>query len=786
MEALGAYDSFAGPEAGERNEEPSGDSTDDFVSLATDDRGWVGTGAVIASLLTLAASLVGLLNLVRAEAVTGGALLPVSAAAADIWQNASGWWIGLGAGLPGHGDPFDFVLWILALLGGGNANAALVWLLLLAMPLSGLAAWFAAAALTSRRRFRFVAALAWAGAPALQVALNQGRLGALIAHLMIPLLVLALLRATGSAAGHGRYEAASGAVPAGTASGRVPSQAALPDKPGVNGTPSWTAAAAAGLALAVVVASAPILALPAVLVIVGSGVVLGYRGRTVWWALLPGAAIFGPFAVSTLDHPRALLGDPGLPLGFDAAPLWQQLLGQPLRFDSDGGLAGLGLFGPGDVPWALMLALLVGAPPLVLAVAALFVPGKRTQLTRFLWVAALLVLALDWLASHVATGVNAGILVGPYTGPAVSAAGFAILGAALLGAEQLLAFADNATALPTWRSYLLKTASAAVAIVLVAGPLAGIAAWSAGNLLPLQPTASRSDALPLGSARLVQTGTVRTVPATAADHAQGPEQTRTLLITAGENGTFTSALVRGAGTTLDALSTIASARGILGTPGQERLAADDPASASIRNVVATIAAGDGVDPRVELEQLGVGFVVLADSDSAAQLTASRIDAVPGLVAVGQTDSGWLWRVTPLAPAADPTADASPRARIIDTSGKVVGTLDSEPTSVVAQVPEGAEGRLVVLAERSDPGWSAWLNGRKLTATTSGWSQAFTLPPGGGELEIRYSSPWFPWLGILQIVIIGLTVVLAIPMRAPRPKSGVSKDENSLRKEYSNA
>lgn len=815
MEALGADDSASGPGPGALSEEPSGDSADDFAALATNERGWVGTGAVVAGLLALAASLLGLANLIRAEAATGGALLPLSADAGDIWENASSWWISLGAGFPGHGDPFDYILWVLSVLGAGNANAAVVWLLLLAMPLSGLAAWFAAAALTTRRRFRFTAALIWAGAPALQLALNQGRLGALVAHIMMPLLVLALLRATGSAVGQGRY-APVAAGQRGTAG--QGSSAPVPVKPGVNGTPSWTAAAAAGLALAVSTASAPSLLLPAVLVIVGCGVVLGHRGRTVWWALLPSAALFVPFALSTLDRPRALLGDPGLPLGFDAAPLWQQLLGQPLRFDVDGGLAGLGLFGPGGAPWAILLALLIGAPMLVLAIAGLFVPGKRTRLTRFLWVAALTVLSAAWLSTHVATGVNAGVLVAPYTGPAVSAAAFALLGAALIGAENLLTFADKSDSLASdsargsarrWRTFLLKAASTIATFVLVAGPLAGIAAWSAGNLLqvpaasesrspssqaaaslpvPSQPGVSQpaSSQSPLGSSRLVQPGPVRALPATAADHAQGPEQTKTLLIAAGEDGTYTSSLVRGAGTTLDALSTIASSRSILGPPGQERIAADDQVSASLRSVVATIVAGTGVDPRKELEQLGAGFVVLSASDTAAQLIASRIDAVPGLIAVGQTDSGWLWRITPLTPAADSAAETAHRARIVDAGGKAVALLGSSPTSVATAVPDGGEGRLVVLAERSDPGWTAWLNGRKLTGTTSGWSQAFTLPAGGGQLEVRYVNPWHPWLGILQAVIIGLTIVLAIPVPAPRPKTGLSKDEGSLRKEYSNA
>lgn len=772
MESIGADDPGTG--SGVRSDEPSGDSTDDFAALATNERGWVGTGAVAAGLVALAASLVGLLNLIRAETATGGALLPISTESGAIWQNASSWWIGLGAGLPGHGDPFDYVLWVLSVVGAGNANAALVWLLFLAMPLAGLGAWFAAAALTTRRRFRFAAALVWAGAPALQIALNQGRIGALVAHIMMPLLVLALLRATGSSLGHGRF-----AAPASGTRGAGPALA----KPGVNGMPSWTTAAAAGLALAVVTACAPSLLLPAAVVIVCCGVLLRRRGRTVWWALLPSAALFVPFAISTADRPRALLGDPGLPLGFDAAPLWQQLLGQPLRFDVDGGLAGLPLPGDSGVPWALLLALLVGGPVVLLAVSALFVPGRNIRLARFLWAGTLIALAAGWLTGHVATGVNADLLVTPFTGPAVSAGAFTLLGAALIGAENLQAI--EAGPVSGGRRILLKVASGLAVAVLVAGPMAALAAWTTGNAVSgSAPDAAASQEL--GTARLVQSGSVRGLPATAADRGQGPEQTRTLLISGGENGEYTSSLVRGAGTTLDILSAIASARNILGAPMLERIAADDSVVGSLRSVVATIVAGTGVDPRPDLEQLGVGFVVLSSSDTASQLTASRIDAVPGLVAVGKTDSGWLWRVASLNPLSDTTADAAHRARIVDGTGKVVAVLESGSESVETRVPDGEEGRLVVLAERSDPGWTAWLDGRKLTSTTSGWAQAFTLPASGGDLAIRYTSPWTPWLGIAQAVVLGLTLLLAIPLPAPRPHASLSRDENSLRKEYSNA
>ncbi|WP_374152911.1 glycosyltransferase family 2 protein [Pseudarthrobacter sp. WHRI 8279] len=797
MEALGSDNSPSDElEQDPLAHQPTGDASDDFAALATTKRGWVGNGALAVVIVASVASLLALTGLFRADGVSGGALIPVAASLGDIWHHASSWWITLGAGLPGRGDPFGYVLWILGVLGGGDANPAMAWLLLLATPLSGLTAWFAAGGLTVRRRLRLAAALLWAAAPALQVALNQGRAGALIAHIMLPLVALALLRATGSAVGHGRFTLPS---PAEGRPGERP-----PIRPGINGTPSWTAAAAAGLALAVVVASAPSLLVPAVVVVVLCGFLPGRRGRTVWWALLPTAALFIPFGLSVLDRPRSLLADPGLPLAFEAAPLWQQLLGQPLRFDPQGGLAGLPAFAGGSAPWALLLALLVAAPVLALAVAGLAVPGHRAAMARVFWVSAVLVLAGGWLAGHVASGLNAQKLVTPFSGPAVSAAAFALLAAGILGAEHLLAMAHRGAATGSAkRRAALQSATAVGMAILLAGPLAGMAAWSAQNLLrPATASAATGAAAPgaetagtatpdddagsLGTPRLVEPANPRTLPATAIDRGTGPEQTRTLLISTRDNGTFDASLMRGAGTTLDSLSTIASARNIIGSPGAETIRDDDDVTAAVRRVVATIVAGQGVDPRNDLEQLGVGFVVLRSADTAAQLTASRVDAVPGLVAVGQTDVGWLWRITPLNQPALQAADIAHRVRIVDGSGAAIGLVPSGYSDVDAPVPAGPEGRLVVLAERADAGWTAWLDGRKLTATTSGWSQAFTLPASGGQLTIRYENPWALGAAIAQITVIGLTVLLAIPMPARRPRTGISRDEGSLRKEHQNA
>jgi hypothetical protein len=603
---------------------------------------------------------------------------------------------------------------------------------------------------------------------------------------MMPLLVLALLRATGSAFGRGRFAP----VPAGSPADQPPA------KPGVNGTPSWTAAAAAGLVLAVITAAAPSLLLPAAVVIILLSLLLRKRGRTLWWALLPSAALFVPFALSTLDRPRALLADPGLPLPFTAAPVWQQILGQPLSFDPAGGVSGLAIFPGSGFPWALLLALLVGAPLLALAVAALFVPlrvhpDRRGRIARVLWVAALFALAGGWLAAHVATAAGPQALVEPFTGPAVSAAVFALLGAAIIGGDGLLALGgsgqDNANRAGGGRGAAVARAAAALALVLLlAGPLAGLAAWTVQNVVQPADAAAPAGTDGLGTPRLVGPTDPRLLPATAVDRGEGPEQTRTLLVSTAEDGTYSATLMRGSGTTLDSLSAIASARNILGAPGQETVRDDDEVTGALRTTVATLVAARGVDPRPDLERLGVGFIVLRDADTAAQLTASRMDAVPGLTAVGPTASGWLWRVTPLNDAVLQPADVSHRVRIVDSKGATIGLVPSDLNGARAAVPKGPEGRLLVLAERADPGWTAWLDGRKLTSTTSGWAQAFTLPPQAGQVTVRYENPWALWSGILQAAVIGLTVLLALPMPARRPNTGLSRDEGALRKEYQNA
>ena len=740
--------------------EPSGDSNDDFASLATPSRAWVGVGAVAAFLLLLATSLIALHRFVGAPALAGGALLPLSSRLGEIWSNASSWWIELGSGYPGHGDPFDYVLWLLGAAGLGNTNTAVVALVLTAMPLAGLSAWFASGSLTRHRGLRFWAAMFWGAAPALQVALGEGRLGALTAHILLPLFFLAVLRAVGAGAPGGR---------AARSMERQPATAAGVLYPGTGGVPSWTAAAAAGLLLAVITASAPTLFVLAAAAVLLLSLRLRRRARTLWWSLLPSAALLLPVVLATLGRPRALAADPGVPLAFDPAQLWQQLLGFPTAFNPASPLP-MAEFLPAG-PWTLILALVIGAPVVVLSMAALF-GGPRTALARLTWILSILALLLSWLSAFVATGATPDALVTAFPGPLVSAAVFLQLCAALLTADAMLARRGSGKTGRAGAGGATGTVSSGrrarpvavlLGVLLALGPAASLALWS----IPLATGSDGGTTDAAGPRFLVEPAAERTLPATAADKGGSDERTRTLLLRTDANDDVTAALMRNGGTTMDSMSAIYAARAITGPVNGEELAGDDDAAADLRRVVAIITAGTGVDPRGELARLGVGYVVLQQSDTSAELLAGKMDSVPGMTPVGQTGSGWLWRVVGQhgGQGAEDVQEHTGRARIVAAEGAVEVVVPSQRTTVEAAIPDGGEGRLLVLSERSDPGWRASLNGSPLSATTDGWAQAFELPAGGGELKISYDTVWAPWVEVLQVLVIAMTVLLAVPTRS---------------------
>lgn len=156
-------------------------------------------GAVL--LLTLALALVATSHVLAARAVTGGALASLDSGWRQLWDAAWSTWNQAGDGYAGTLSPFLAMLALplaaVSLL-GVSGEAAVHVLLVAALPLAAAGAWYAAGTITRRTSLRAWAALVWATAPALLLALGQGRLAPLVVHLALPWAATALARAVGA------------------------------------------------------------------------------------------------------------------------------------------------------------------------------------------------------------------------------------------------------------------------------------------------------------------------------------------------------------------------------------------------------------------------------------------------------------------------------------------------------------------------------------------------------------------------------------------------------------
>ena len=131
--------------------------------------------------------------------------------------------------------------------------------------------------------------------------------------------------------------------------------------------------------------------------------------------------------------------------------------------------------------------------------------------------------------------------------------------------------------------------------------------------------------------------------------------------------------------------------------------------------------------------------------------ALRDDGTPGPAVV----TAWA-RLLPSG--ADP-ADATVPATAVASDGR---TVDAAIAAGSAATP-----RSLVLAERAATGWHATLDGHALRAVDGGWRQTFEVPASGGHLVVWYAPPLRTgWLWLVAVVV-GLTALLALPVRRRR-------------------
>jgi GT2 family glycosyltransferase len=762
--------------------------------------------------------------------LVGGGLLPAQAGLGELWRAATSGWVAGDLGSPGPADTLLAVLAPVAAITGAGTAGAVNLLFLGALLLAGLGAWFAAGAATRSVGTRLWAALVWVAAPGLALAVDGGRLGAILAHLALPWAALGVARAIGVqrhdvvlsglvGARRGRDDvpdadaalpadasaelpaaatavlpaAATAVLPAATTAvlpaattttdlaataAEPPAAIADPDpatpaaipaeQPGQPEHPSLIpaptgsigAAAAAGLAFAVVVAGAPVLLPFGLLALLGVGAIAPRRRLRLVLVALPALALAGPAIAQALGTAgrggwRLLLADAGLPLPSRGAPSWQQLLGWPVRPTG-------AVFGWLPEPVARVLPFVLVGVVILLALLALLRGAAVARGVRAGWLVGAFGLAAALTSARIETAAGTSAVVRGWPGPGVSLLLLGLLTAAVLGTDGLRARMARHTF--GWRQLGVVAVTALAVLAL---------------LVPLTEWAVRarttSVADPGGLQVIASSRTV--VPAVGQQAQTSSGQSRVLALAVGAGGAVDYQLLRADGPQLTDVAAAVDARTVRGAPGAPTVAPADAAATTVARVVARLSAAAAGNVSGALSDLAVANVLVPPTPTAdparkaaRALLVGRLDATAGLERITENSSGVIWRVAGAAGAVR-TADRSAWARVstAGATGQPATTvpLAAQRLAVNTHVPAGGPTRQVLLAERADPGWRAWLNDRPLRVVAGDWRQTFDLGAAAGHLSVSYDpAARTPWLA-LQAVVLLLTGLFALPVHRRR-------------------
>jgi len=416
---------------------------------------FLSQGGAWVVLFAAAVGAVSFAQLFGAAAVSGGALAPLSLTFTELWANVGYGWREIGAGFEGAADPFSFVLALLGTLTFWAPSQSVVVLYFCALPLAALGAWWCAARFSERGWAPAIAAILWALAPPFLSSLGGGHLGAVIAHLLLPWLVLTT----------------------------------------VNAARSWSAGAASALLLAATIAAAPSLAPALLLGWLAWMIANPKRIHRLLGIVIPTAVMFAPLVVQQALRGNwlGLLADPGVPVLGSTTSGWQLALGSPVNGYSGWSAVAAALDWPTLSAPIIVAALL--SPLAVLALLALFLPGSRRAIPSM--VVALLGFVTAVAAAHLQVSA-----VGEASTAVWPAAGLSMFWLGLVGAVIVtLEVLGSAVVLP---ALLVGATTLVLAGPLLAAPLVGDAAAkeSTGRTLPAFVSAEAVEDPELGTLML--------------------------------------------------------------------------------------------------------------------------------------------------------------------------------------------------------------------------------------------------------------------------------------------
>ena len=379
----------------------------------------------------------------------GGALLAAPSGASDLWSSYAAAWHDVGLGSTVASPPATVLVAVLATLLLGHAPLAVLLLLLTASPLAGVAAYLVLRRLVASPWLAAAGGALYALSPALSGAIATGRVSLAVAVWVVPLAAWAAAVAVG-----------------------------------VRGRGSLRGAWAAGLALAVATALAPLVWAAAVVagLVAVAALARSWRalGRLAALLVVP-LVVLAPWSLALLASPARLFSADALVGPRAPVPAWHLLVASP--------------GGAGTPPaW-------VGLPLLVAAVAALLRTGRGRALAGC-WAVVAVGVAGGVVLDHLRVAVpGTGTPVSPWPGPATLAVGGGLVAAAVVGADRVR---DRlARAAFGWRQPLAAVVALAAAAVLPAWALSDLVRGAGGPLArasaPDVLTAFEQATLPVGT-----------------------------------------------------------------------------------------------------------------------------------------------------------------------------------------------------------------------------------------------------------------------------------------------